>query len=323
MPLTNEQYGAIEKEYELIRRANRALMDQRRREIDQKLPDVSRLEALVSTYSADAIRAVLDGDMTLKEQLPERLADLQNRKAACLEAAGYPADYLDPIYTCAACKDTGYTEDENHFKTKCSCLRSREIQILYSQSHIRELLQRENFQTLSDKYYQGDDLKRFHTAVKGSKDFVQNFIHDYRNLIFYGTVGTGKSFLSGCIAKELLDRGYSCIYFSASALFDSIARLSFDHKERDAMSIFSEDLYSCDLLIIDDLGTELTNSFVASALFSLINERALRRKSIIISTNLRLDEIRDRYTDRIYSRIVSSFDLYKLTGADIRILKRC
>lgn len=323
MSLTNQQFDTIEKEYEHIRRANRDLMSIRRREIEEKIPAIVQLEAQVSTYSADAIRAMLDGDMSLKEQLPERLAELQKHKETCLTTAGYPADYLEPIYTCAACRDTGYVEDANHFKTKCACLKNREIRILYSQSRIQELLDRENFTTLSDKYYQGEDLKRFHIAVKGSKDFVQNFKHDYRNLIFYGTVGTGKSFLSGCIAKELLDRGHSCIYYSASSLFDSIAHLSFNHKERDAMSVLSEDLYSCDLLIIDDLGTELTNAFVASALFSLINERSLRQKPIIISTNLRLDEIRDRYTDRIYSRIVSSFDLYKLTGADIRILKRC
>lgn len=323
MPLTNQQYDALEKEYDAVRRDNQALLLRRQQELFRQFPEIRELDASVSTLSAEAIRAMLEGDSSLKEQLPGKLLTIRRRKAAILTSAGYPANYLDPIYTCPACRDTGYTEDENHVKIKCSCLRNREIRILYDQSHIREKLETENFQTLSDRYYQGEDLKRFQIARKGSKDFVQNFKQDYRNLLFYGTVGTGKSFLSGCIAKELLDQGYSCIYFSASALFDSIARLSFDYRERDALQIFSEDLYTCDLLIIDDLGTELTNAFVASALFSLLSERALRRKSVIISTNLRPDEIRDRYTDRIYSRIVSSFDLYKLTGADIRILKRC
>lgn len=323
MPLTNQQYEALEKEYDALRRRNQALLLRRQQEIFRQLPALRELDEAVSALSAEAIRAMLDGDNSLKELLPGKLESLRQRKAALLSSAGYPAEYLDPIYTCPRCRDTGYLDKDGMAKAKCSCLRNREIQILYDQSHIREKLEAENFQTLSDRYYQGDDLKRFQIARKGSKDFVQNFKQDYRNLLFYGTVGTGKSFLSGCIARELLDQGYSCIYFSASALFDSIARLSFDSKEKDSLQVFSEDLYNCDLLIIDDLGTELTNAFVASALFSLLNERALRRKSVIISTNLRPDEIRDRYTDRIYSRIVSSFDLYKLTGEDIRILKRC
>lgn len=322
MPLTNSQYEALEKEYDQTRRNNQTILSRRQAKIEKQFPAIQELTASVATLSAEAARAMLDGDLSLKEQLPKKLELIRQRKAALLLSAGFPEDYLDPIYTCPSCRDTGYLIREDGTKAKCSCLRNREIQILYDQSRIREKLEQENFQTLSEQYYQGEDLKRFQIARKGSKNFVQNFKQDYRNLLFYGNVGTGKSFLSGCIAKELLDQGYSCIYYSASSLFDSIAHFSFDYRERDAKQLYSEELYSCDLLIIDDLGTELTNSFVASALFSLLNERALRRKSVIISTNLRPDEIRDRYTDRIYSRMVSSFDLYKLTGSDIRVLKR-
>ena len=101
-----------------------------------------------------------------------------------------------------------------------------------------------------------------------------------------------------------------------------LARYSFDYKEKDVLQDFYEDIYGCDLLIVDDLGTEITNNFVASQLFSCLNERNLRQKSTIISTNLSLEEIRDRYSDRIFSRITSSFSLCKLTGPDIRIYKK-
>ena len=112
------------------------------------------------------------------------------------------------------------------------------------------------------------------------------------------------------------------IYFSASSLFETLARFSFDRKEKDSLQDFCRDLYGCDLLIIDDLGTEITNSFVTSQLFACLNERALRKKPVIISTNLSLEELRDRYSDRIFSRVTSNFTLCKLTGPDIRICIR-
>lgn len=112
------------------------------------------------------------------------------------------------------------------------------------------------------------------------------------------------------------------IYFSAAGLFETLARYSFDAKSKDILYDLCEDLYGCDLLIIDDLGTETTNSFITSQLFSCLNERYLRSKATLISTNLNLEELRDRYSDRIFSRITSSFTLCKLTGRDIRILKK-
>ena len=198
----------------------------------------------------------------------------------------------------------------------------QELDILYEQSHIRDMIASENFSNLSYEYYQGDDLTHFRKCVDVCRNFVQNFKQDYHNLFFYGTVGTGKSFLSGCIASELLQTGHSVIYFSASGLFDTLARYAFDSRAKEALSGFYEDLYNCDLLIIDDLGTEMTNTFVASQLFSCLNERHLRKNATIISTNLSLEELRDRYSDRVFSRITSHYDLCKLTGPDIRMCKK-
>ncbi len=193
---------------------------------------------------------------------------------------------------------------------------------LYEQSNIQDMISRENFSTLSYSYYQGEDLERFTRAVKICKDFVQNFIQDYQNLFFYGTVGTGKSFLSGCVAEQLLSQRHSVIYFSAASLFDTLAKYAFQSKEKEALSGFYQDLYNCELLIIDDLGTEVTNAFVTSQLFSCLNERNLRKHSTIISTNLSLEELRDRYSDRIFSRITSNYTLCKLTGPDIRLSRK-
>jgi DNA replication protein DnaC len=135
-------------------------------------------------------------------------------------------------------------------------------------------------------------------------------------------VGTGKSFLSICIAKEVLESGHSVLYFSAAALFDKLSMYSFDVRVKDELRSFTNDLYTCDLLIIDDLGTELTNQFISAQLFTCLNERHLGRKSTVISTNLSLKEMQARYSDRVFSRITNDYELYKLTGSDIRVLKR-
>lgn len=322
MALSNAQYESIVRGYEKTRDNNRYLLDSRRNEVYTAVPEYQELEESVSTLSISAARLMLSGDENARQRLHEQLARLKSKRQNLLTAAGFPADYLEPVYTCRDCKDTGYITAENGTKAKCHCFRKQELSILYAQSNIQQMIERENFSTLSYEYYQGEDLQHFQSAVSISQKFVQNFKQDYHNLFFYGTVGTGKSFLSGCIAKELLQTGFSVIYFSASGLFDTLAQYTFDSKAKEALQIFYEDLYGCELLIIDDLGTEVTNSFVTSQLFSCLNERALRRKSIIISTNLSLEELRDRYSDRIFSRITTGFDLCKLTGPDIRIYKK-
>ena len=322
MALNNAQYESIIRDYENIRDANRHTLESRKAEVYQAVPEYRELEDSISTLSVSAAKAMLAGDDNARDRLHDSLLHIRQRQQALLTSAGLPVDYLKPIYRCPACEDTGYITDENNLKQKCSCFRQREISILYSQSNIQDMISRENFSTLSTEYYQGEDLRRFESAVDLCRNFIKNFNQDYHNILFYGTVGTGKSFLSGCIAKELIDQGCSVIYFSSSSLFDMLARYSFDYKEKEALQDFCEDIYGCDLLIIDDLGTEITNTFVASQLFSCLNERGLRKKAMIISTNLSLEELRDRYSDRIFSRITSSFSLCKLTGQDIRICKK-
>lgn len=322
MSLTNAQYDSIMKGYEQTRDRNRHLTEQRRQEIYTNFPEYEELDKSVAEKSVAQVKFLLNGDDKALNKLRYSLEGISLKKKELLQNAGYPSDYLEPIYDCPDCKDTGYIDRENGLRKKCHCFHQQELDILYEQSHIRDMIASENFSNLSYEYYEGEDLTRFKKCVNLCYNFVQNFKQDYHNLFFYGTVGTGKSFLSGCIANELLKKGYSVIYFSSLGLFDTLSRYSFDVKSRDSLVDFYEDLYACDLLIIDDLGTEMTNTFVASQLFSCLNERHLRKKSTIISTNLGLEELRDRYSDRIFSRIVSYYDLFKLTGPDIRLYKK-
>ena len=203
------------------------------------------------------------------------------------------------------------------------------INVVYTQSNIRSILERENFNTFSYDYY-SDTIRNevtglsaretAHDAVRKAKLFIDTFDVSFQNLFIYGSTGVGKTFLSNCIAKELIDQAHCVIYFSAFDLFDTLAKNTF---QKDFPSDNTpEDILECDLLIIDDLGTELTNTFVVSALFQCINERIMRRKSTIISTNLSLGQFRDIYSERILSRITSNYTMIKLFGEDIRIQKR-
>lgn len=317
MSLTNAQYDQILHQYEMKQLHNRREAERKLAYVYDHILGYRDLDDSVAALSVAQGKKLLSGDEDAMEDLRDILAELSGRKAQLLEDAGLPADYLEPVYECPDCKDTGYIDGQ-----KCHCFKQAMITLLYEQSNIQEMLRTENFHSLSYEYYEGEDLSRFKNAVKTCQNFIKNFNSDYHNLFFYGTVGTGKSFLSGCVAKELIESGHSVIYFSATGLFDLLSKNSFDYKNRDELRDTYADLYQCDLLIIDDLGTELTNQFVTSQLFALLNERHMGKKATIISTNLSLEELRNRYSDRIFSRITSNYEICKLSGQDIRMYKK-
>lgn len=316
MTLSNSQYDAIQRDYDAAQLRNRRILENRKAEVYAKCPAYEEATDAVAALSVEYGKRLLTEEAGSREAYHEALSSLSRKKEALLLSAGFPADYLEPVYDCPDCQDTGYIGNR-----RCHCFEQKIINLLYMQSNLQELLASENFGTLSYEYYQGDDLANFKKAVETSLSFIKNFQSDYQNLLFYGEVGTGKSFLSNCIAREMLNQGYSVIYFSATGLFNMLSRYSFDANSKETLYKTYEDLYNCDLVIVDDLGTELSNSFTNSQFFSFLNERHLRRKSIIISTNLCLEELKNRYSERIISRLTNHFTFRKITGPDIRLCK--
>lgn len=322
MALSKEQYDSIMRLYAQKQSRHRRILSQRREEIYRCIPEYKDLEERAASVAVHALRSRLEAEPSSESAgsvncAREELQKIADRKQSLLLAGGYPAEYLTLGADCPFCHDTGYVNGH-----KCRCFRREEISLLYDQSHLKELAKEQNFEVLREDYYQGEDLQRFRKVCASCHRFVDEFGETYRNLYFYGTVGTGKSFLSICIARELLEQGIPVLYFSAAALFDMLSAYSFDYTARETLRSFTSDLYHVDLLIIDDLGTELTNQFVASQLFACLNERALGHKPTIISTNLSLEEMQRRYSDRVFSRITSGYELCKLTGRDIRLLRR-
>ena len=316
MTLTNLQYDTIRREYDAKQLKNRRILEKRKQEVYTKCPAYEDAVNAISGLSLEYGKKIIDGEPGSAEAYHKALAALSKKKTDLLLQSGFPTDYLDPVYDCQDCQDTGYFNGQ-----KCHCFQQKVINILFAQSNLQEILNSSHFSKLSYEYYQGEDLVNFKKAVDTSLNFIKNFAVNDHNILFYGEVGTGKSFLSNCIASEILKQGYSVIYFSATNLFNMLSRYSYDQNNKELLYKTYEDLYNCDLVIVDDLGTEISNNFTNSQFFSFINERLLHRKSVIISTNLGLEEIKLRYSERIFSRMTSSFTFRKLSGPDIRAFK--
>lgn len=324
MALNNSQYDAIIRAYEKKQLHNHNELEKRYAKAYERLPALKELHQSISALSVGQARKLLEGDENALSELKIRIRELSEEASALLLTGGFPANYLEPIYECVDCKDTGYIGNQ-----KCHCFQKAIIDLLYTQSNLKHILQRENFDTFSLSYYSSnhtdpntgisslDSIKKAHSVAR---DFVESFGKEFRNLFLYGDTGVGKTFLSNCIAKELIDKSYSVIYLSSFELFDTLAKSKFD--KDDAANQMNEHIFDCDLLIIDDLGTELANTFTVSQLFLCLNERLLRRKSTIISTNLSLESMVNIYSERTFSRITSNYTMLKLTGDDIRIKKK-
>lgn len=324
MALNNSQYDAIIRIYEQKQLHNRNILDKRYETVYNQLPEIKTINESISYLSVNQARRLLDGDKHALQTLKEQIHELSERKRALLISGGFPSDYLEPVYECKDCKDTGYIDGK-----KCRCFQRAIIDLLYTQSNLKNILQEENFDTFSLMYYSDNhidpatgrsSLSNIKTAYLTACEFVDTFADGFRNLFLYGDTGVGKTFLSNCIAKELIDRAYSVIYLTAFELFDTLAKSKFEKDE--AAESMCEHIFDCDLLIIDDLGTEMSNTFTVSHLFLCLNERLLRRKSTIISTNLSLEALAEIYSERIFSRITSNYTMLKLTGDDIRIKKK-
>lgn len=327
MALKNDQYNQILRDYDSRMLQNKHKLDQRIKEAYEKIPMLQDLEEQLITLSAQSGRMALRGDDTMLLQLKEQIAALKATEEELLLANGFSADYLQMQFQCSKCKDTGYINN-----VKCNCFKQAIADLMYSDSNIKDILNKENFKKFSFQYYSDDfvdealglsPLSNMQKVVAGCRSFIKHFNKKHDNLLLLGNTGVGKTFLANCIAKELLDLGYTVIYLTAFRLFDILEKNKFSKDEESSYAASNQFDYilDCDLLIIDDLGTELNNSFTNSQLYLIINERLLRQKSTIISTNLSLPNINTIYGERVFSRIASSYNAQRIIGEDIRLYK--
>ena len=282
----------------------------------ERMPELRSLDCELSMTGSKIIAAMNAGREGLKERIAaveaENLA-LQKRRADILTANGYPADYTEPQYSCPDCSDTGFIGT-----VECAC-RKRALTLAgYESSGIGELLRTQTFDTFSLSY--NSDTPATARNYEAMRRFAESFTgKDDGSLLLVGNTGLGKTHLSSAAAGVIIERGFDVKFAKAQNMLSEFDSWQF-HRERGSDDP-TERYFSCDLLIIDDLGTEISNSFTVSCLYNIIDTRISRKKSMIVSTNLSPQELRRRYADRITSRLFGEFTVLLFEGRDVRAEK--
>lgn len=329
--LTNSQCDQINRIYDARRRNAMDLKEARTKELEEKLPAIDIINKRLIENSTKALTlSLLQGNDDALDNLKKSNDLLIRQKREMIVNAGYPANYLEDVYSCRECKDTGIIKDNDGVTiTKCSCYNRTVIDNFYISETRRDLLyNKENFENFKPEYYSNvlmdEETEETHyelmkKSVSKALDFCDNFFTEYTNLLIRGNTGTGKTFLANSIARRLLDKNVSVLYLPAYTFFD-ITRKSCSQNEEEnrAASEELEFIYTADCLVIDDLGTESITKFTNSQLFILLEKRHLNKKPTIITTNLSKTQISSMYSERVYSRLVANFLFLKMPGEDNR-----
>ena len=316
---------SLKEIYEQRRYDNSLLRQERIQEAYQLCPKLRQTDQQIKQLTlAFKRRQILQQATRQETDMAAQLAALKEKKQELLSSYHIPADYDQPVYTCPYCEDLGTVNGE-----ACRCYKQLKADLLFSQSPIRRQMEKENFSTFqlslfSDTIPEGYSCSPKENMMKirqSLEDFIRHFPSG-ANLLFYGSTGVGKTFLTNCIAAELLHAQHTVAYLTATQFFELLA----DHEFHREQTIKAQERYQyiedAELLIIDDLGTEMNNTFVETALFDCLNKRYMRELSTIISTNLEMRQLEHKYSKRISSRLMEHYHIFPLFGPDIRLQKR-
>ena len=318
MGYNQENFRRIREEYSRKYIEVQEAASRRREEVHAILPEVRAIDTQLSDMGLRIMQAALKNDdyQAAVAQLETEARALEQRRARVLEQNGFAADYTAPHYECAACGDTGYVDYK-----MCDCMRKKLILAGYASSGIGTLMQTQSFDNFSLDYYKNDRMTYLlmQNNFERAKQYAATF-HPAKsdNLAMFGGTGLGKTHLSTAIAREVIDGGWDVVYVSCVDMFADYEAQRFGNSTGTPTGADLSHYTECDLLIIDDLGTELTNQFTTSCLYGLLNTRLNRRLPVILSTNLETDEFRKRYWDRITSRVLGNFVIMPFKGTDIR-----
>ena len=337
MGLSREQYDRIRQVYQNRRISALYAQEARRAEVFAALPEMEEVERSLSEQAVLMAKAKLSGNAKALKEMKEQRESLLRKKLRLLSKGGFAQDYLDVKPVCSICGDTGYADGR-----KCACLKKLESELLYAGSGLPQMLSRENFDTFRLDVFDNTDIlpalepryritQRIYMQTQVlpiARKYAAQFDADLnagkgQNLLFTGPSGTGKTFLTNCIAKSVIDSCHTVLYLNAGEMFDDLSRESFGKEPAEGSGAPGlRDIESCDLLIIDDLGTEMGSGFTNSRLFMIISHRLLQRLSTIISTNLTLNQLSRVYGDRVVSRLMEGYLKIPFYGRDLRIRKR-
>lgn len=304
----------IKGEYREKYQRARQSADMRAEEIYLIIPRVREIDRALSRTAMEIMSAVTSGKESADEALTRVKAKnltLMEERGKLLKAAGYPENYTDVKYECEKCGDTGYVDEK-----MCECMKRELVMAGYESSGLGRLIAKQSFENFSLDYYKtgGANYQMMERFYNSLRTFAQNFSADtYMNFLLMGGTGLGKTHLSTAVAKTVIEKGFDVLYISAIDMFGAFEQKQFGNGEDNTHRYFE-----CDLLIIDDLGTELTNQFTVSCLYNVINSRINSNKSTFINTNFSKKEIEAKYAERITSRLFGEYYPIAFMGVDIR-----
>lgn len=319
-------YSRANRELSELRRKNEDEQKRRENEVRLAAPEFLEVEAKLARCGLALAKSVLSGNSDISE-IRKNVEAAQAKKAEILKSLKLPTDYLDDIYSCDKCRDTGFDENGR----RCSCLKNLISKYIGINSNLTEVMRAETFDKFDFSLFaKQPDVKgrsvltMINSIYKKALDFAETFDKTGANLYLYGPAGTGKTYISSCIANRVLARGFTVCYQSAFRLLDMLEKLKFGRLDADNLSdaeYVAEYIYTVDLLIIDDVGTEFVSAYSSAALFDIINSRIISGKSTVVSSNLNSDKMADLYGARMASRMVGSFEPIPFVGADLRRIK--
>lgn len=321
MGYNQENFKRIRAEYETKALYAQRAADGRRQELQEKIPGLRELDAELSTFGLRIMKQAMEGGDTKSAiaQLRKENADILARRKQLLLQYGYPEDYCQPHYECNKCHDSGYIGIQ-----MCSCMRRRLIEAGMESSGLASLMKKQSFENFSLDFYRRtpEEYQRMRQNLQTVRSYAEEFsVSDGKapeSLLFLGGTGLGKTHLSTAVARTVLERGYDVFYNSAVGMLSDFEDRRFGNSLAQGNAANTERYTSCDLLILDDLGTEVVNQFTQSSLYYVLNCRLNMGKPTVISTNLGAADLRKTYSDRITSRLMGEFLLIPFYGTDIR-----
>ena len=309
---TRENYEASKNEIEARRVSAIATAEERNAELQRTSPEIREIDEQLRRTGLELFRVACSGH-GLEELQAKNMALMKHRREI-LVSMGLPEDYTEVHYTCKKCSDTGFVGTK-----MCSCLKELLITKNIKSSGMGKLIEKQSFDNFRLDLYEGDDIKLMEKNVETAKSYAKNFAKRRGNLLLIGGTGTGKTHISTAIAAEIIHQGFDVIYDSTQNVIADFESDRFKSGYGQHESV-SDKYLECDLLILDDLGTEFMNQFTVSCLYNLINTRQNKGLATIISTNLSAKELAGKYEGRIYSRIVGcDYTVLFFSGKDRRI----
>lgn len=289
-----------------------AKADARTRELYRLLPELEELDRALAACGPALVKAAMGNDPDALKQIEKENLALQEKRKTLLVQNGYRPNEDEPVYDCAACKDSGYVGLK-----LCDCVRRRMAVNAYTSAGLGKGLMEKTFENFSLRFYTGEDLKHMETVFSICRRYAEQFDENARPLLFMGKTGLGKTHLSAAIAGAVAKKGYRVLYETSQKLFDRYESARFGRDDTGMIERYE----TCDLLLIDDLGAECGSQYTAATFFNLLNTRLINGKPILINTNLTRPQLEKAYGERVLSRLLGDFRVLRFAGTDVRMQK--